>query len=79
MRMVNHNKTKGVRVMKLMKIDKIFNTAMDKNFVEFCAKLAPEAGITPEEWADSKKKTAFILLMAKLESDIEESYKTWEA
>ena len=60
------------------KVDKIFNTAMDKNFVEFCAKLAPEAGITPEEWADSKKKTAFILLMAKLESDIEESYKTWE-
>ena len=55
------------------KVDKIFNTAMDKNFVEFCAKLAPEAGITPEAWADSK-----ILLMAKLENDIEESYKTWE-
>ena len=60
------------------KVDKIFNTAMDKDFVKFCAKLAPEAGITPLEWADSKKKTAFILLMAKLENDIEESYKTWE-
>ena len=60
------------------KIDKIFNTSMNDDFVEFCAEVAPSAGITPEEWADSKKKTAFILLMAKLESDIEESYKTWE-
>tara|TARA_Y100001963_G_C6415343_1_gene280287 strand:+ start:126 stop:317 length:192 start_codon:yes stop_codon:yes gene_type:complete len=51
------------------KIDRIFNLATDKDFVKFCAEIAPEAGITPSEWADSKKKVAFILSMAKLTYD----------
>ena len=51
------------------KIDKIFNLATDKKFVKFCAEIAPDAGITPAEWADSKKKVAFILSMAKLTHD----------
>ena len=60
------------------KIDKIYNTAKDKDFVKFCAKTAKEIGITAEEWADSKKKIAIILLMAKLSTDIEETYKKWK-
>lgn len=48
------------------KIDKIFNTANDNDFIKLCAKTAKEVGITAAEWADSKKKIAFILLMAKL-------------
>ena len=60
------------------KIDKIFNTSMDDDFVEFCAEVAPSAGITPEEWADSKKKTMFIILMAKLYNEVEEANETWK-
>ena len=60
------------------KIDEIFNTSMDNDFVEFCAEIAPSAGITPEEWADSKKKTMFIILMAKLYNEVEEANETWE-
>jgi len=51
------------------KIDKIFNLATDKNFVKFCAEVAPAVGITSAEWADSKKKIAFILFMAKSNID----------
>jgi len=51
------------------KIDKIFNLATDKDFVKFCAEVAPTVGITPSEWADSKKKIAFILFMAKSNID----------
>ena len=32
-------------------------------------KTAKEVGITAAEWADSKKKIAFILLMAKLSTE----------
>ena len=59
-------------------INKIFDTAKDKDFVKFCAKTAEEVGITAEEWADSKKKIAFILLIAKLSTDVEETYKKWK-
>jgi hypothetical protein len=60
------------------RIDRIFKTAKDKNFIKLCAKTAKEIGITAEEWADSKKKIAFILLMAKLSTDVEETYKKWK-
>ena len=59
-------------------INKIFDTARDEDFVKFCAKTAEEIGITAEEWADSKKKIAIILWMAKLSTDIEETYKKWK-
>ena len=59
-------------------VDEIFEKIKDKEFIKFCAKVAPEVGITPEEWLDSKKKITFLLLMAKLEFDVEESYKKWE-
>jgi len=56
-------------------ITEIHNKAKDPEFVKFCAECAPDAGITPAEWADSKKKVAFILMMAKLEIEVESSYK----
>ena len=59
-------------------LTKIYNKACDPEFVKFCAECAPDAGITSEEWADSKKKIAIILLMAKLSTDIEETYKKWK-
>lgn len=59
-------------------LTKIYNKACDPEFVKFCAECAPDAGITSEEWADSKKKVAFILMMAKLECKVEAAYKTWE-
>ena len=59
-------------------VDEVFEKITDPGFLKFCAKVAPEVGVTPEEWGDSKKKIAFLLLMAKLEFNIEESYKTWE-
>ena len=56
-------------------ITELHNKARDPEFVKFCAECAPDAGITPAEWADSKKKVAFILMMAKLEIEVEASYK----
>ena len=61
-------------------LTKIYNKACDPEFVKFCAECASDSdsGITPEEWADSKKKVAFILMMAKLECKVETAYKTWK-
>ena len=51
------------------RIDRIFKTAKDKNFIKLCAKTAKEIGITAEEWADSKKKITIILWMANIAID----------
>ena len=55
-------------------INELMAKAYDPAFVKFCAECAPDAGITPAEWADSKKKVAFILMMAKLEIEVEANY-----